>query len=105
MKEGKITLFRDDDFISAVREYMGDDAANWLYRRLKQLEEAADYTTQKVDTDITSYEASLESNSRAFQEIEEKAAEIMGVLQAPRINRQIISHAVREIGRIINTQI
>ena len=110
LKDGKnSTMFRGEDFIELVDQYMGFEAARWLRERLEQLEEAADYTLQKAEaeagTDLTNYEASLESNTRAFQEINEQAEAIMNVLQAPRMNRQAISHAVREIGRIINNQI
>ena len=52
-----------------------------------------------------SYEADLESNHRAFQDIQTEAAVITGVLQEKRINREKIAHAVREIGKIISNQI
>ena len=51
------------------------------------------------------YEADLESNHRAFQDIQTEAAVITGVLQEKRINREKIAHAVREIGKILSNQI
>lgn len=99
------TLFKFRDFLELVDQAMGMDAAKWLETYVGQCEEAADYTTQKVESDLTNYEASLESNTTAFQEIQEQAAAIMEVLQAPRINRQKIIGSVREIGKIINNQI
>ena len=57
------------------------------------------------NTDLASYEADLESNHRAFQDIQTEAAVIMGVLQEKRINREKIAHAVREIGKILSNQI
>ena len=99
------TLFKFRDFLELVEREMGMDAAKWLETHVNQLEEAADYTQAKVGTDLTSYEASLESNRTAFTDIQEQAATIMEVLQGPRMNRQRITHAVREIGTIINNQI
>ena len=54
---------------------------------------------------MTAYESDLESNRRAFQDIQTEAAVITGVLQEKRINREKIAHAVREIGKIISNQI
>ncbi len=99
------TLFQFRDFLELVDFYMGYEAMNWLETHVNRLEEAAEYTTAKVETDIPGYEASLESNTRAFQDIQEEAAAIMEVLQGKRVDREKITHSVREIGRIIQNQI
>lgn len=52
---------------------MGYDAAKWLRTHVEQAEKAADYTQAKVDTDLTAYESDLESNRRAFQDIQAEA--------------------------------
>ena len=83
----------------------GYDVAKWLRTHVEQAEKAADYTQAKVDTDLTAYESDLESNRRAFQDIQTEAAAIMEVLQGNRVNRQKIAHSVREIGKIISNQI
>ena len=69
---------------------------------VEQAEKAADYTQAKVDTDLTAYESDLESNRRAFQDIQAEAAAITQVLQGKRLivknrpfregNRKIISN-------------
>ena len=59
----------------------------------------------KVDTDLTAYESDLESNRRAFQDIQAEAAAITQVLQGKRADRQKIAHSVREIGKIISNQL
>ena len=61
------TLFKFRDFLDMVDQEMGMDAAKWLEAHVNRLEEAADYTTAKVETDLTGYEASLESNRTAFK--------------------------------------
>ena len=99
------TLFKFRDFLELVDQEMGMDAAKWLEAHVNRLEEAADYTTAKVDTDLTGYESTLDSNRTAFMDIQSEAEAIMGVLQGKRISREKIAHCVREIGTIINNQI
>lgn len=98
-------LFKFRDFLELVDEKMGMDARRWLEERVSGLEEAADYTAQSVDSDLTYYESSLDSNRDAFEDIQTQAAAIMEVLQAPRMDRKKITHAVREIGKIIDNQL
>lgn len=84
---------------------MGYDAAKWLRTHVEQAEKAADYTDRKVNSDLIAYESDLDSNRRAFQDIQTEAAAIMEVLQGNRVNRQKIAHSVKEIGKIISNQI
>ena len=106
LKDGSVhTLFEFRHFLELVEDCMGYDAAKWLRTHVEQAEKAADYTQAKVDTDLTAYESDLESNHRAFQDIQTEAAVITGVLQEKRINREKITHAVREIGKILSNQI
>lgn len=77
----------------------------WLETHVKQAERAADYTDRKVNSDLIAYESDLDSNRRAFQDIQTEAAAIMEVLQGNRVNRQKIAHSVKEIGKIIANQI
>ena len=88
-----------------VEGCMGYDAAKWLEAHVKRAEEAADYTAAKVDSDLIAYESDLESNRRAFEDIQTEAAAIMEVLQGNRVNHQKIAHSVKEIGKIISNQI
>lgn len=99
------TLFKFRDFLELVDQEMGMDAAKWLETHVGQLEEAADYTQAKVETDLTNYEATLDSNRTAFMDIRYQAETITGILQEKRITRQKITHAIREIGKIIENQI
>lgn len=106
LKDGSVhTLFEFRHFLELVDQYMGYDVAKWLRTYMEQAENAADYTTRKIDTDLVFYESDLESNRRAFQDIQTEAAAIMEILQGNRVNRQKIAHSVREIGKIISNQI
>ena len=106
LKDGSVhTLFEFRHFLELVEDCMGYDAARWVRTHVEQAESAADYTTARVESDLSSYEASLESNHRAFQDIQTEAAAITQVLQGSRVDRQKIAHSVREIGKIISNQI
>lgn len=94
------TIFKARDFEYLVEKHMGYEAAK--YSRLIA-EPVAKLAGE--NTDLASYEADLESNHRAFQDIQTEAAVITGVLQEKRINREKIAHAVREIGKILSNQI
>ncbi|WP_322170264.1 hypothetical protein [Acutalibacter caecimuris] len=106
LKDGSTsTIFTFKQFLDMVQDYMGDDVAKWLEGHCSALEKAADRTAAAIDTDLASYEASLESNARAFQDIQDEAAAIMNVLQGKRINRAAITYSIRLIGQIISDQI
>lgn len=98
-------LFQSRDFLDLVDEKMGVEARKWLEERVGGLEEMADYTAAALNSDIQSYESSLDSNRDAFEAIQTQAAAIMAVMQAPRINRAKIVHAIREIGEILKNQL
>lgn len=105
LKDGsRDTIFTFDDFLNLVRDYMGDDVAKWLEGHCSALEADADFAAAAVGTDLASYEASLESNARAFHDIQDEAAAIMNVLQGKRISRDKIAHSIRLIGQIVSNQ-
>jgi hypothetical protein len=99
------TLFKFRDFLDLVDQKMGMDAAKWLETHVNRLEVAADYTTAKVETDLTSYEASLDSNKTAFMDIQTEVETITAILREKRINRDDISKVVQKICKIIENQI
>lgn len=106
LKDGSVyTLFEFRHFLELVEDCMGYDAAKWLETHVKQVERAADYTDRKVNSDLIAYESDLDSNRRAFQDIQTEAAAIMEVIQGNWVNRQKIAHSVKEIGKIISNQI
>lgn len=102
------TIFKARDFEYLVEKHMGYEAAKY-FREYAEKAEKADEEVRSAkageNTDLASYEADLESNHRAFQDIQTEAAVITGVLQEKRINREKIAHAVREIGKILSNQI
>lgn len=91
-----------DDFQRIIYEKLGRDAENIIIK----LRENADYTAQKVNTDLQSYEGSLESNTSAFQEILDLCKSMEYNLDnKARLNRQKLIEFVQKIQSIINNQI
>jgi Spy/CpxP family protein refolding chaperone len=76
-------LFSRDDFQRLVYEKLGYDAEQKLIEIINE----ADYTKAKVDTDLESYEASLESNTRCFNDLLDNIEELKKLLQQKRFDR------------------
>lgn len=92
------TIFKARDFEYLVEKHMGYEAAKYFREYAEKADEEVRSAKAGENTD-------LESNHRAFQDIQTEAAVITGVLQEKRINREKIAHAVREIGKILSNQI
>lgn len=104
------TLFTMRDFTYLVEQYMGYESRRWLEERMDQLEKAADFTEQKINTDLTSYESSLDSNRTAFQDIEAKCREMISDFNKEQGRNRLAAlrpwrNKVEEIIKIINNQI
>ena len=99
------TIFNARDFEYLVEKYMGHEAAKYFREYAEQADEEVRSALADANTDLAFYEADLESNHKAFQDIQAEVVVIMGVLQEKRMNRKKIAHAVREIGKIISNQI
>lgn len=91
-----------DEFQKIIYEKLGRDAENIIAKLRKN----ADYTTQKIDTDLTAYENSLVSNTTAFLDIQQICLEIENeAVFSKRLNRQKIIEFTKRIKSIINNQI
>ena len=98
-------IFSTDDFKKMIELYMGDEAAAYFGEIVASANEAVRTISDKTNSDLLSYEASLESNATAFTDIQEELKSISEVLDSKRMNRDKIAHSVREIKKIINEQI
>ena len=99
------TIFTVRDFEYLVEKHMGYEAAKYFREYAEEADEEVRLAKAGENTDLASYEADLESNRRAFQDIQAEAAAITQVLQGKRVDRQKIAHSVREIGKIISNQL
>ena len=98
-------ILSSDDFKKMVDLYMGDEAAAYFGEIVASANEAVRAISDKTNSDLSSYEASLESNATAFTDIQEELANISEVLDSKRMSRDKIAHSVREIKKIISNQI
>jgi len=100
------TLLDAKDFQWLIQKYMGFEAERYFETLVQELQEAADFTQQKVNSDLSSYEASLESNTTAFQDIKEICLEMTNELEfGKRMNRSTLNELVQRIQKTINNQI
>ena len=98
-------ILSSDDFKKMVDLYMGDEAAAYFGEIVASANEAVRAIGDKTNSDLSSYEASLESNATAFTDIQEELANISEVLDSKRMSRDKIARSVREISKIISNQI
>lgn len=99
------TVFNARDFEYLVEKHMGYEVAKYFREYAEQADEEVRSAKAGENTDLAPYEADLESNQRAFQDIQEEVTVIMGVLQEKRLNREKITRSIRKIGKIISNQI
>ena len=72
---------------------------------LKKADEEVKSAKAGENTDLASYEADLESNYRAFQDIQDELICISNILRWKRMNRELLSDHVKRIKTIISNQI
>lgn len=94
-------LFTRNDFIELVREKLGGEAELYLSEIIRE----ADYTEAKVNTDLSSYEASLESNAACFQELMDSIRLIEYHLNEKRSNKSKIDKVLNAMRKSISNQI
>lgn len=98
-------VFGPDEFKWLIDKYMGNEAAEYFESWVDSANEAISAAKDKTNSDLLSYEASLESNSAAFFDILDVLKNISDILGSKRINRNKIADYVGEISKIISNQI
>ena len=84
LKDGSVeTLFEPKDFQYLVEKYMGYDA----------------------ETYFRTFEASLESNARCFNDLLESIKEAVNLLDEKRLNKTQMGKLLSKMGKQINNQI
>ena len=98
-------LLGADDFQRLIYDRLGKDAEQEVIK----LREAADSVKvnadAKVNTDLDSYESSLQSNTAAFIDILEILKTVNVLVSAKRIDKAKISKALKQIEILISNQI
>ena len=99
------TIFKARDFEYLVEKYMGYEAAKYFREYAEKADEEVRSAKAGDNTDLASYEADLESNRRAFQDIQDELICISNILRWKRMNRELLSDHVKRIKTIISNQI
>lgn len=104
------TIFEPKDFEYLIDKNLGYDAGKYFRELVEELKYAADETEVKVNTDLGSYEASLETNTRAFQDIEDVCRSMIADFNQEEGRNKLATlrpwrNKVQEIVKIINNQI
>lgn len=99
------TIFKARDFEYLVEKYMGYEAAKYFREYAEKADEEVRSAKAGENTDLASYEADLESNHRAFQDIQDELICISNILRWKRMNRELLSDHVKRIKAIISNQI
>lgn len=99
------TIFKARDFEYLVEKYMGYEAAKYFREYAEKADEEVRSAKAGENTDLASYEADLESNRRAFQDIQDELICISNILRWKRMNRELLSDHVKRIKTIIFNQI
>lgn len=87
LKDGSvITIFQPEDFQELIDQYLGYDAAKYFQLLVKNYKTRIEEAEEGTNSDLKCYEMSLESNMRAFRDIE-------------KICRTMIDEFNREEGR------
>lgn len=84
---------------------MGYEAAKYFREYAEKADEEVRSVKAGENTDLASYEADLESNRRAFQDIQDELICISNILRWKRMNRELLSDHVKRIKTIISNQI
>lgn len=94
-------MFGRDSFQKLVSERLGYDAE----KMLQEIIDEADYTKAKVQTDLTSYESTIEDNTSCFQEILVKVEKIQRNINSKRMSKDKILELLSNIEAEIHNQI
>ena len=97
-------ILNNKDFADLVNEKLGYEAEQELNEIIAELQSKADYTKQKVNTDLLSYETSLDQNTVAFNEIQSWLEKIQHMIDT-NLNRKelarIVDCCMKEISNCI----
>jgi len=111
LKDGSVeTIFEPKDFKYLVEKFMGYDAETYFENLISKMEEAVDEAQDKEQSDLGSYEASLESNTVAFNDIQDVCRSMIAEFNLEEGRNKLATlrpwrNKVEQIIKIINNQI
>lgn len=103
--ERPITVFKPQDVLDIVDRYCGYDIADYLRDLFDRYESNDRELEAKTDSDFESYEAQVESNAAAFQDILAEVEGLNAELEQPRLNRDRLRNRLSTVSKILSNQI
>lgn len=91
----------EEDFLKLVEQHMGEDAGKIVSGMMSN----ARYEEIKANSDMESYEASLDSNNTAFSDLIDEFEQLENELDKQRLNRNNIWNVLQNCKKIVNNQI
>ena len=83
-----------------IKDSLGEYATNIIVDKIEELQEQADYTKQKIHTDLDSYECSLESQKSTADDMNDYIEQAMNYIDtAKHINRDKLKNTLFEAHR------
>lgn len=111
LKDGSVEIiFEPKDFQYLVEKHLGYDAETYFRTLIEKLQKEVEDALDKEQSDLGAYEASLESNTRAFIDIEEICRSMIEDFNKEQGRNRLAAlrpwrNKVEEILKIINNQI
>lgn len=111
LKDGSVEIiFEPKDFQYLVEKHLGYDAETYFRTLIEKLQKEVKDALDKEQSDLGAYEASLESNTRAFIDIEEICRSMIEDFNKEQGRNRLAAlrpwrNKVEEILKIINNQI
>jgi hypothetical protein len=99
------TLFSARDFEYQVEKYMGYEAAEYFRKYAERADEEVRAALDHENTDYAAVESDLERADSLFNDIQDVVDRMKTILDEPRLNRQNLIRAVRDIQEIIDKEI
>lgn len=111
LKDGSVEIiFEPKDFQYLVEKHLGYDAETYFRTLIEKLQKKVEDALDKEQSDLGAYKASLESNTRAFTDIEEICRSMIEDFNEEQGRNRLAAlqpwrNKVEEIIKIINNQI
>lgn len=100
-----VTLLEPSDILEYVNRYMGPDTTHFISALIARNEDEDREMVLRRDSDLDSYEASLDSNRSAFNDVLALMESIDGELAKNRTNKKKIKNFLDQMETVIHEQI
>jgi hypothetical protein len=102
LKDGSTEiLFSNKDFQKLIYDRLGNDAEQEIINLIEQ----SDYNKAKVNTDLDSYESSLEEMNCCMNDVLDRLNDMRKIVEGKRIDKEKLKDMINSIEHQINCYI